>query len=83
VTLSTSSESGGGVPIQRKDLGTLVVDDFGVPILPSGNHWWTFRNIDELGKALAEAGHLVVGYGMPWLAGELTPPSEAGDTAGE
>lgn len=58
----------------QRDLSTLVVDDFGVAILPSAVHWWTFANTDELGKALAEAGHLVIGYGMPWLAGDLEPP---------
>jgi hypothetical protein len=58
----------------RRDLSALVVDDFGVAILPSSAHWWTFRTTDELGRALAEAGHLTIGYGIPWLAGELTPP---------
>lgn len=58
----------------QRDLSALVVEDFGVAILPSGQHWWTYRNTDELGKAVAEAGHLVVGYGLPWLSGELTPP---------
>jgi hypothetical protein len=60
---------------QRRDLSALVVQDFGVKILPSAAHWWTFRTVDDLGKALAEAGHLAVGYGMPWLAGDLTPPA--------
>ena len=59
----------------RKDLSVLIVDDFNVAILPSANHWWGFKTTDELGKTLAEAGHLVVGYGIPWLAGELEPPS--------
>ena len=59
----------------RKDLSQLVVGDFGVAILPSVNYWWQFGNTDELGKALAEAGHLVIGYGMPYLSGELEPPS--------
>jgi hypothetical protein len=59
----------------RRKLSALVVDDFGVAILPSADHWWTFRTTDELGKTLAEAGHLVVGYGIPWLAGDLLPPS--------
>jgi hypothetical protein len=58
----------------RRELSALVVEDFGVAILPSADHWWTFRYIKELGSALAEAGHLVVAYGMPWLAGELSPP---------
>ena len=55
-------------------LAQLVVGEFGVKILPSPDHWWSYRDTDSLGKALAEAGHLAVGYGMPWLAGELKPP---------
>lgn len=57
-----------------RTLAALVVEDFGVPILPSADHWWTYHDPTALGKALAEAGHLVVGYGMPWLDGTLTPP---------
>lgn len=57
----------------RKTLSELVVRDFGVTILPSADHWWTFKNVDQLGKALAEAGHLIIGYGIPWLSGELSP----------
>ena len=67
----------------RRDLSGLVVEDFAVKILPSGNHWWTFRNTDEMGKALAEAGHLVAGYGMPWLAGDLIPPESVGQASDE
>ncbi len=59
----------------RRDLGTLVVQDFAVAIVPGADYWWTFTNTDELGKALAESGHLVIGFGMPWLSGELQPPS--------
>ncbi len=59
----------------QRDLGTLVVEDFNVAILPGADHWWTFSNTDELGKALAESGHLVIGFGMPWLSGELQSPS--------
>ncbi|MEQ8672410.1 MAG: hypothetical protein RLP44_30815 [Aggregatilineales bacterium] len=62
-----------------RDLSALVVEDFGIDILPSAKHWWTFRTQDELGKALAEAGHLTIGYGMPWLAGELAPDDKKGD----
>jgi hypothetical protein len=58
----------------QRDLSTLVVQDFGVHILPSAGHWWQYHNVDELGKALAEAGHLIVGYGIPWLSGDLVPP---------
>jgi hypothetical protein len=55
----------------RRTLSALVVNDFDVPILRSGEHWWTYRDVTELGKGLAEAGHLAIGYGMPWLAGDL------------
>jgi hypothetical protein len=59
----------------RHTLSKLVVNDFGVAILPSADHWWQYNNTDSLGKALAEAGHLAIGYGMPWLSGDLIPPS--------
>lgn len=58
----------------RRDLAALVVDDFGVAVLPSASHWWQYQDVNTLGRALAEAGHLIIGYGMPWLAGELVPP---------
>jgi hypothetical protein len=57
----------------RRTLSELVVNDFQVAILPDADHWWTFKTTDELGKALAEAGHLVVGFGLPWLSGDLIP----------
>lgn len=61
---------------KQRTLSALVVEDFGVAILPSADHWWTFHDVTSLGKALAEAGHLIIGYGIPWLAGELTPDEE-------
>ncbi len=80
VTLVRSDKSNANVASNdpdyaRRTVSELVVEDFGVAILPSADHWWTFSNTTELGNALAEAGHLVVGYGMPWLAGDLAPPS--------
>lgn len=76
VMLTRSDHPGGGPSdhpqyVQRT-LSQLVVTDFGVAILPDADHWWTFHDTDSLGKALAEAGHLAVGYGIPWLAGDLT-----------
>ncbi len=59
-----------------RSLSRLVVADFGVGILPSADHWWSYRDAGTLGRALAEAGRLTVGYGMPWLAGELEPRSD-------
>lgn len=61
-----------GADGRMRDLSALVVDDFGVAILPSGKHWWTYTDTQTLGQALAEAGHLAIGYGMPWLSGDLT-----------
>lgn len=73
VQLTRAAERGDAVV---RSLSQLVVDDFGVNILPSADHWWSYRDTDSLGKALAEAGHLIVGYGLPWLAGELSPPGD-------
>jgi len=80
VTLTRTDQAASNLPsthpyFVQRDLGTLVVRDFAVAILPEINYWWTFTNTDELGKALAESGHLVIGFGMPWLSGELQPPS--------
>ena len=66
---------GAGDSYASRSLSQLVVGDFGVNILPNVDHWWTYNDTDSLGKALAEAGHLVVGYGIPWLAGDLSPPT--------
>jgi hypothetical protein len=60
----------------QRTLSALVVEDFGVAILPSADHWWTFHDVSSLGRALAEAGHLLVGFGIPWLAGDLKPDEE-------
>ena len=57
-----------------RSLSQLVVGDFGVGILPSTDYWWSYRDTDSLARGLAEAGHLTVGYGLPWLAGDLMPP---------
>lgn len=62
----------------RRTLSALVVEDFGVAILPSADYWWQFRDVTEMGKALAEAGHLIVGYGLLWLADELPDDLQGG-----
>lgn len=86
VTLTRSDQSNASTATQhpqyaRRNLSALVVEDFGVPILPSADFWWPFTGTEQLGRALAEAGHLVIGYGMSWLSGDLTPPErkEASD----
>ena len=66
-----------GAGYATRGLSQLVVEDFAVAILPAADYWWRFHDTESLGAALAEAGHLVVGYGMPWLARELIPPGDA------
>lgn len=66
------SDKAGGKPSQhekylQRSLSQLVVEDFGVAILPSADHWWTFTDTDSLGQSLAEAGHLIVGYALQFL----------------
>lgn len=58
-----------------RSLAALVVKDFNVAILPSADHWWSWQNSSDAGAALAEAGHLLIGFGLPWLSGELEPPA--------
>ena len=72
-TVTLQRAGGGRLPAVRRSLAALVVDDFGVAILPSATHWWRYQNVSELGRALGEAGSLAVAYGIPWLSGELTP----------
>jgi hypothetical protein len=79
VTLTRTDQPGPAQPsahprYARRDLAALVVEDYGVAILPGAGHWWRYREVSELGKALAEAGHLIVGFGIPWLSGELPAP---------
>ncbi len=81
VTLMRSDQPEASTPsahpaVARRLLSELVVRDFGVDILPAADYWWTFNTTEQLGHALAEAGYLVVGYGIPWLSGELAPPAE-------
>ena len=57
-------------------LSELVVRDFSVGILPSAIYWWPYREHAGLCNALAEAGHLLVGYGIPWLDEQLLPPDQ-------
>jgi len=53
-------------------LGKLLWNEFGVRQLSSPDHWWTFRAPNELAYAIAEAGKLLIGFGIPWLEGELS-----------
>lgn len=70
-------DSQGKSPVEsstRCMLSELVVREFSVSILPTETHWWLYQEPTEMCQALSEAGHLLVGYGIPWLAEELKPP---------
>jgi len=75
VTLARSDQASGKLSRHphsvRRLLSALVVEDFGVQVLRSPDHWWEYRNVTEMGDALGEAGHLVIGFGLPWLSGDL------------
>lgn len=79
VTLTRTEQPSPALPsahprFARRELAALVVTDFGVAVLPSADYWWMYRDAGELGRALNEAGQLTIGFGFPWLAGDLTPP---------
>jgi hypothetical protein len=57
-------------------LAKLIWDGFGVRQLTGPAHWWTFRDPNELAYAVAEAGKLLIGFGIPWLEGKLNLSDE-------
>jgi hypothetical protein len=57
----------------EKSLSRLIWEDFGVRQYDAPEHWWSFRTPEALGHAIAEAGRLIFGFGIPWLEGTLTP----------
>lgn len=83
VNLVRSDKAGGRASQHEKylkrTLSQLVVDDFSVNILPSSDYWWSFSDTDSMGKTLAEAGHLIIGYGIPCLAGDISPDDTESD----
>lgn len=49
----------------------LIWHLFEARVVPSDSVWWEFRDEVELGQALASAGRLLFGYGVPWLEKKL------------
>lgn len=58
----------------RRLLTGLIWGDFGVRVLPDPEYWWSYETVHEMGTGMAESGQLAVGYGMPWLSGDLVSP---------
>ena len=51
----------------EQTLPWVIWNHYEVQILPNDSYWWEFRHGDELPHALAHAGKLLFGYGIPWL----------------
>lgn len=51
----------------KRTLSDVIWHDYKAHILPSDDFWWEFRTTDELPHAIAHAGKLLIGYGLPWL----------------
>lgn len=48
-------------------LAALLWHEFGVQLLESPDHWWAYRQPEQLGQELYQAGQLLFAYGIPWL----------------
>jgi hypothetical protein len=64
-----------GGPSERTEisLSRLMWDVFKVEQPESADHWWQFGSAAQLQAALLDAGKLLIGFGLPWLEGTLTP----------
>lgn len=51
----------------ERTLPWIIWHIFEARILPADDHWWVFRGENDLPQALADAGRLLFGYGVPWL----------------
>lgn len=52
---------------EEHSLAWIICHAYQSQVVPSDDHWWTFRDSNELAYAIAEAGRLLFGYGMPYL----------------
>lgn len=51
----------------EQSLTWVIWHVYGAKLLPSDEHWWSFRYIEDLPYLLAETGKLLFGYGIPWI----------------
>lgn len=54
-------------------LSRLMWEVFHIQQPASPDHWWSFRDSQELAHAVVDSGKLVLAFGLPWLEGTLTP----------
>lgn len=52
---------------EEHTLAWIIRHAYQSEVVPTDDHWWTFRDGTELAYALVEAGKLLFGYGMPYL----------------
>jgi hypothetical protein len=52
---------------EERTLAWIIRHAYQSQVVPSDDHWWEFRDSNELAYAIAEAGRLLFGYGMPYL----------------
>jgi hypothetical protein len=72
VKLIQSDQANAATPSPQRHemaLPVLVWEHFGVQLLPSLDHWWAYRQPQDLAQSVLEAGQLLFGYGVPWLEG--------------
>lgn len=60
---------------QEYTLPALLWHYYGVQLLPSEEHWWAYRQQQDLAYSLVEAGQLLFAYGVPWLEGQVDDPA--------
>lgn len=51
----------------ERTLSQVIWEDYQARVLPAADHWWMYKQPQDLGYALYEAGTLLFGYGVPWL----------------
>ena len=52
---------------EEHTLPWIIWHVYDAKVVPHDEVWWDFRDEAELGQALAVAGRLLFGYGVPWL----------------
>jgi hypothetical protein len=52
---------------EEHSLAWIIRHAYQSQVVPTDDHWWAFRDSNELAYAIAEAGRLLFGYGMPYL----------------
>ena len=52
---------------EERSLAHIIWHEYEARILPTDEHWWTYKQPEDLAYHLYEAGKLLFAYGVPWL----------------